>query len=249
MSDNYDPFKPDTGLKDDFDGTVITEEFKQSDYGNYGLVLTVEADDGEVIELRPLGCGKDWKSVDGGESVEGPSAKSTFHVNTGMSDWISFAMKAGAEEELRRRSKDEFSGRGPMHAGLWHIMRFHFDVVEQKANRQNRETKEWEEVTVNVVRPTKYLGTATEVKSSGTPSPSTASTSSVSQTAFHSNGANTTIHPTDLATLQTLAQQHPFTKWVDKAMMLKGVDGELLLRNNAVKAMLSSEEQYNSLRG
>jgi hypothetical protein len=245
MSDNYDPFKFDTGLKDDYDATIITEEFKQSDYGNFGLVLTVEADDEEVIELRPLGCGKDWRSVDGGETVEGPSAKSRYHASAGISAFIAAAMKCGAEDELRRRSNEEFDGRVPFCAGLWHGLRFHWDVLEEKANRQNRETKEWEEVVVNVVRPTKYLGTA-----SASPAVSTTpSARSVTTTGAPSNGAATSIHPTDLAALTALATQHPFMEWVDKAMMLKGVDGELLLRNNAVKAMLSSEEQYNSLRG
>lgn len=247
MSD-WDPFKPDTGLKDDYDGTITSAEFVQVNGGNYALQLVVTADDEEAPEIR-LGCGKGWVSYDGGETVEGPSAKARFHAMTAYAKFIGSAMKSGAGDELQGRSQRDHQGRGPMHAALWQGLRFHFEVLNEPGDMPdpNGGTK-WipNPEGVNRVAPTKYLGTTEE----STSSPDSKKTSS----AQSSGTANTTspsdsIHPADLATLTQHANELDFEPWVDHIMTLKDQSGSLFIKNKPVMALLASKDRYEALKG
>jgi hypothetical protein len=244
---NWDPFKGDTGLKDDYDGTITAAEFLQDQRSKWTLQLTVHADDDEEPGIRLGLFGDTWTSYDGGETVEGPTKKATFDARSAYHRFMAAAMKAGAEDELRDRSNDIYGGRGPMHAALWVGLRFHFDVINVPGNRQN-EAGEWvkAEGGIPVVLPTKFLGTASAP--SATSAAPTSSPASTTTPAAQSNGAGSDIHPDDLAVLKVHASSLEYAAFADKVMTLNGQDGQSMLKNKPVMAALANKDWYESLK-
>lgn len=244
MDDEYDPFKGDTGLKDDWDGVVISGEFVQQTGGNYALVLTNQADDGDMPEVR-LGCGKGWTSYDGGETVEGASTKPRFHVMTAIQKFYTDAIAAGAGEELMKRNR-ELNNRGPFTAGLTVGMRFHWEVVNEPGQRNVDGV--WTDVEGGIARlkVTKYLGTV-DAPAAGHVQPSP---SGAPSTTPASNGSSTSteINPTDIQTLTQLAKSHPYGDFTDEVMSTKDSSGSVFLKNKPVMALLGDEAWYEGLR-
>lgn len=156
MADEYDPFRTDSGFKDDFDGEVVEAWFSTDPQYNSGKTLLyfckVLADDGEEVENR-YGTGTGWNSYDGGitaehekDTADRPKA---FQNGTAYAEFFATAMEAGAEEELRRRSREELNNQGPRNANLMKGLRFHWEVKTEKRNIKDRETQEMKEVTSN----------------------------------------------------------------------------------------------------
>ena len=138
---------PDTGLKEDYNGTIASAMFTQNTQGtnqNYSLQLVVDADDGEQAIIR-LGVGKSWSSYDGGETVVGATSTARFHQSTAYWRFITAANTSGAGEEMAKRN-EAYGLLGPCHANFWVGMRFHFDVaIDHNAQTQN-ETGQWVKV-------------------------------------------------------------------------------------------------------
>lgn len=149
---------PDSGLKEDFDGTITFEtRWNQFEGGNFTLDLKIQADDGDTVFVRGLGAGKNWTSYDGGESIQGPTSKAKFHAKTGMWKWIAAATKAGAGDYLRAKDAELGGGNGRTFAKVWDGLRFHFDVVDEQGTKRDDDGN-FRDATVQVIRPTAFLG-------------------------------------------------------------------------------------------
>jgi hypothetical protein len=262
--DNWDPFKPGTGLKDDYDGTVKEAEFVQTQQGSWALNLTIEAEDGDSPELR-LGVGgkaSGWTSFDGGETIENEGkARATFNERTGYARFIGAAMKSGAEDVLRSRSTELYGGRGPMNAGLWVGLAFHFEVVHVPSQRPDEEGT-WKDVEggIPTVLPVKYLGDSVPQpgKSAGTGDVKTGrastkgnpgSSQSTQSSLTNSESGLPAIHHQDLIILHQLANDLDYGSFVDQVMTLKDQGGVSMTRNKAVMAKLGDESWYEELKG
>lgn len=246
-----DEFSGDTGLKENFDGTITSPEFTQSQRGNWGLHFTIAADDGEEVERTYSvgGADKGWTSYDGGETIEGPSAKARFHVRSSIQKFIDDCMTAGAGDALRERSKTQFNSRGPFHAALWNGLRFHWDVV-QRTEPSRTESGEWVDKETDVMVPVKFLGVAGGVQQSPQPAAQAAPTGdsqAASQAAVAaSNGAD--IHEMDLKMLKGLAKSaNDHGNFADLVMEAADHAGEPFIKNKAVMKKIGQEDFYNGL--
>lgn len=172
-----DEFQGDSGLKDDWDGTIIYSRFEQQSYG-WALILKSKADDGDEVDHRPLSVGgkdKGWTSHDGGEEIMGATEKQKFHERSAIQQFINTVMETDANPVLRARSRERYNHRGPMYADLWLGLRFHWDIKQQTSQRSREVKKDdgttetvWEDTVVQVMVPTKYLG---EVDKPAQPTP------------------------------------------------------------------------------
>ncbi len=170
MADEWNPFTPGTGLKDDFDATIIRGQFVPDPQSTrVTLKLWLDCDDGEEYELR-LGLGNDWDTFDGGDSVKHPKGdRQLFHHNTQYSDFIVHAMNAGAQDAMFAHNKN-YNDMGPRFAAFWVGFRFHFNVLQRPSSKRSEKVNEdgtkevtWEDIEVGRVLPTKYLGIAGDV--------------------------------------------------------------------------------------
>jgi hypothetical protein len=178
---------PDSGLKEGpFDGVIYKAEFAQGQSGRWSLQLEILADDEDVVKVA-LGVGNDWASYDGGETIQGPSSRKKFSDRSGMWRWISAANQAGAVGELKRRDVEDFHGKGPLTAAIWHGLKFTFDQVKEPGDRPNAEGV-WVAVEggIPAIRPVKFIPETenTEVPKAAKPAKSAKPTSTAS------NGAN-----------------------------------------------------------
>lgn len=207
VQDQFDPFRGDTGLKDDFDGYVAdghwaTDPRNTRDPQALFGYLTIQADDGEEVEPR-YSTGAGWSSFDGGHVAEHEKdneRRRGFNVNTGYFEVFSTAMNVGAEDEMRRRSTQELQGQGPRAIdGLWKGLKFHWEVKTETRKIRDRDTQEEREITTNRLLPTAFLGvvgaatatqgpaTSTIVAPSG-PLPQPAGVSQQQQSAAQNSG-------------------------------------------------------------
>ena len=246
MSDTreLDLLTPDTGLKEDFDGEIYEAEWVQGQSGRWSLQVKILADDEEEVKVI-LGAGKDWKSVDGGESVVGPSARARFHRNTGYWRWIEAAMDVGAREEMVKRNK-EYDGAGPRFGKYWRFMRFHFDVVAVPSGKQDA-LGNWQDndengkpYTRDVILPMRYLGLSgpEEEAPKAAPQPST----SPARTRSTSSKAATGLTPEVEGELRAMAKSAgSYEDWAEVAF-------EKFHENKDVLKKLGSEEYYEYLK-
>lgn len=172
MPDEFDPFAPVSGLKDDFSAT-ITDGMFVVDLGNHraSIQIDMDVDDGTTWQLRyGLGPAGDWDTYDGGVSVKHVSgnAKQGFRGDSAYSDFMVHAMEAGARDEMYAVNK-LYEGQGPHHAKMWVGFRFHFNVLSRPARvplnnedgtpQLDENGKQvWGNGTVNRTLPTKFLG-------------------------------------------------------------------------------------------
>lgn len=277
MADEYDPFKTDSPFKDDYDGEIVEAWFGIAE--NYGdnllAFLKVVADDGEEVENR-YGMGGGWNSFDQGETVEHekatPDNPKHFINTTAYAQLMAAAMESGAEDELRRRSRDELNNMGPRAAALWKGLKFHWEVKTETGTRKDRTTGEQVPWTSNRVLPTKFLGvagsaTASPVSQTAQAAPQPASTGAEGTTATSGTDASPppaqpgTTQPTEAAAsnggggvwdtippalqvpIKAMATSQDYSSWVDSVMALPGV-----LDNAMLVSALGDEALYNSLR-
>lgn len=245
-----DFWSPDPGLKDDFDGVVYGGEWIQGTTGTWSAVLNIIADDEDDVKVfLNLGpSSKDWKSVDGGESIVGAHPRQKLHERSAMWQWIKAAMAAGARDELFRRDQEDFGGKGPFHIAIWNGLEFHYDVVEEDGRVRN-DAGDWVAGKVKVLRPTKYLGNGEEAKpapkarTSSRTAPSSTSPANTSATNGHG------ISEADLHILRELAGRHPDRgAFADAVLETPDSSGNPFIKNtNVIKAM-SREDWYEELK-
>jgi len=256
-----DEFSWDSGLKEDWDGVVKDSIFIQQDRGNYALQLISLADDGEEVVHRPLSVGgadKGWHSYDGGETIVGATENQKYHARSSVAGFIDAAAKSGAEAELRRRSTGLYGSRGPYHAALWVGLRFHWDVVTVIQQRQNQQTKEWEDTQVQIMVPTRYLGTAEmqqqqlqpqQVQPQQTPPPAQSIQQQIPTTTFQQPATNGGIPEEDLVNLKLLAMEHEeWGAFADAVLSGTATNGESYVKNTTIRANVSKKEWFDQLR-
>jgi len=159
MSDEFNPYKPGSGLKDDFDGVIVDGTFTTDPQtGGTSIILMVQCDDGDEWPAR-YGCGTGWESYDGGDTVRHPGGeRQLFNANTAYSDFMQHAWDAGGKDDMLGRIK---SVGGPTVAANWNQMKFHWEVLERpiRVPRDDESGRRvWENSTMNRTLPTKYLG-------------------------------------------------------------------------------------------
>lgn len=168
VADEFDPYAPGTGLKDDFDGTIMdtTMFVKVEGQQNMAFQLQVRADDGEEVEQR-YGVGGEWMTYDGGKTVEHPKGHNRqFNGQTAYSQLIVNALMTEARELFYAANRNH-DNRGPQYAEVWHGLRFHFKIVEvdgqqriEVSDEAGNKTGEFEWVArkQNRMFPTAFLG-------------------------------------------------------------------------------------------
>lgn len=253
MTDTFDPFHLDSGVKENFDGQVADAWFGQTD--NAGdtlfLFLKILADDGEEVERR-YSCGDGWKTFDGGITAEHPS-RQYFQNNSNLGILLTRAFAVGGEDALRKRSAD-LDNKGPKAAKLWSGFRAHWDVERETFKIKDKDTGEMVERERVLVLPTQFLSMVDAAAASGSaPGAQNASGSSqappISGTPdASSNGgevppAFATVNAGMQQMIRSLAKQHDYGSWIDKVMALPGV-----IENDKLMAGISDEAFYTQLR-
>lgn len=158
MSDEFNPYKPGSGLKDDFDGTIVDGTFTTDPQtGTTSIILMVNCDDGDEWPAR-YSTGTGWESYDGGVTVKHPGGqRQLFNANSAYSDFMQHAWDAGAKDDMLERAR---KGGGPTVAANWDGMRFHWDVLERPIRRpeDTDSGRVWVDDKTNRTLPTRYLG-------------------------------------------------------------------------------------------
>lgn len=234
MADEFDPFKGDVGVKDDYEGVIADAVFlsdPQFNNGNTFLQLTIHADDGDTV-LNRYPCGPDWASYDGGATVEHPSKKN-FDARTQIIELITHAFASGGEQIIRERGMAELRADGqpfgPRKAAIWVGTRWHWGVIQKPYSFTNRETNEKVEGISNRPLPDKYLGLG---DASSAPTPTAPAPTATS---------DGEVDPDTIAKLKVLAAAHPYDKWVDEAL-------PLAMGNDTLIKKLGDSSFYESLK-
>ena len=259
-----DEFQGESGLKEDWDGAITESRFEQQGRGNWALVLKSKADDGEEVEHRPLSVGgadKGWVSHDGGEEIMGPTEKSRFQERSTIQQFINRAMGTGAEEVLRKRSAENYNHRGPMYAGLWLGLRFHWDVMKEHQDRPQEVTladgtvsREWISTEVTNMWPTKFLGVSGEQTLPLEPTQSSSSAAATSGSGSTTQPAGPVaaqdgISTEDLQIVKVLAVSHDdWGEFAEAVMAASDSQGNALVKNPAVRKSLAKRDWWSSLR-
>lgn len=236
MPDEFDPYKPGTGLKDDFDGTIVDSNFTTDPQtGRCSLILMVQADDGDEVPQR-YGCGSDWDTFDGGETVRHPKGERTLFSNqTAYSDFMVHAMEAGAREVMYQRLRD---GLGPRAAANWHGLKFHWEVLPRPTRTRNDETGEWENTTINRTLPTKFLG------ADGQGTLPVDGTVAAAPSADPLSGVDPVIKA---KVVKAAKESDSYTAFIDAMLGLSDGDGTPIMEIPEIGQAVADEDWYNRL--
>lgn len=165
MPQDFDPFKPSTGLPDDFDMIVKESWFEFDPDINDGqtlvLKMAVETSDedfgeGGVGELM-FSCGKGWETSDRGATAvrEDGSVTKGFHQSTAYHLFIGEALKCDSAEKVLRSSERGDPRKAAMWVGTgWHL---NSKVIHYGGEIGDK----------NKLVPTKFLGVGTNLASLG----------------------------------------------------------------------------------
>ncbi len=254
MPDEFNPFKPGTGLKDDFDGTVIDGVFTVNPQsGGTEIILMVACDDGEEYPLR-YGVGPNWEPYAGGEYVNHPGGvKQLFSNNTAYSDFMVHAVDCGAGDDMFARSR-ELDGRGPQVAGMWKGMRFHFDTLPRQARRpkdnddgtpamDENGKRVWHDISINRTLPTKYLGIDGQAKLFSAPG-GTAADALSAPTADPLSVLDAVTQRRVRAVAKDAASYEQF---IDAMLNLTDVEDIPIMERTDIGAAVADEAWYNKL--
>lgn len=248
MSDEFNPYKPGSGLKDDFDGTIVDGVFTTDPQtGATSIILMVQADDGDEWPGR-YGTGRGWESYDAGVSVKHPSGGRTlFNAQSAYSDFMQHAWDAGAKDDMLARIA---SVGGPTVAANWNGMRFHFDVLERPIRRPEEQedgSQKWVDTTVQRTLPTKYLGTAGTQESL----PGTASTSATSVSASAAGSPAdplTVLDAVTAAKVRSAAKEaSTYEQFIDKMLALTTNSGTPIMDFVEIGTAVASSDWYAAL--
>jgi hypothetical protein len=252
VSDNFDPFAGETGLKANYEGEIIDAYFAAA---NFGLRLELKVRDiatGEEDD-KFYGCGPDWGSYDGGETAEHPKGdKKGFNNNTAIFELIAAAFEAGAEEELRRRSKEQFDGKGPKAAGIWKGLRFYWEARTTKKQIPDEDNPgKRKEIEVTRILPTKYLGvgdsTVTSEHAGVSPAQNQANVNAGGVSGSEGNSSfdlsSMGLPDDQLVQIKVKAKTSSYGDWVDAVMALPGA-----LENGTLMSAIGDESFYNQLK-
>src|SRR5437762_1581166 len=129
-----DPWKPPSGLLSDYEGTVVDAWFgidTQYNPDTTLLWLKMQTDVPETPEfVEKYSCGGDWKSFDGGKTIEHPKMDSTNPVpnkNSAYGKLITAAVQAAGKEGMERELRN--AGH-PREASTWVGTKWFMESVE-----------------------------------------------------------------------------------------------------------------------
>lgn len=234
MSDAWD--KPlETGLRDDYDGTVVNAFFGTDERYNNGETMLLKwevhglDEDGVAYEETQLiTVGKGWETVDGGQTVRHESGKDRmFNNNSHLGKIIERCTKElGIGDVLRSKGS-------PYDAKVWVGLSFHFNREEQRYSGSS-EVKD-----TTKLMPTKYLGeNAIDLGGATQATPSPVG----DQAAASSNGNEQVLRAKLTAAAKSSGTHQEF---LDKAIEIDGV-----VANESLLAEIMDEAQfYTTARG
>lgn len=253
MSDQFDPFKPESGLKGDYIGSIVDAYFEPTQYGTVLQLKKLDVETNEEVTDR-YGCGPDWATYDGGASIHHPSGVTKgFNGATAMSELIVASFKAGAEDVMRARSAQLYQNRGPMYAAFWKGLQFHWDVISEQKSFKDRETGEQKSQMVNRILPSKFIGEVPvdNVRPvTGTPQAQAQPVGTTPANPVPADGGPFSgVNPADQTTITNLAKTHPQPQFVDEVMSLNdSTTGQPLVHNANLIAALADPAFYESLK-
>lgn len=239
VDEEFDSWQTGSGLLTDYEGTVIKAEFAiDVNYQQgipYLLFLTLEyvdKDSGETFEnVERYSVGSDWKSYDGGETVEHPKgATQRINKNGQYGRLIDAAIEAGGADLLRKRGK-------ATNAGVWVGTQWHFAEVSTDYNIDGNK------ITSNKNFPDKYLGV---VEDGGSGKAEELTTESIQGVGPSSNGSGVLddVDPALVLQMTGLAREHDYSSWVDQVMGLTGV-----AESDTLIVALADDKLYTQLKG
>jgi hypothetical protein len=242
MSDEFNPYKPGSGLKDDFDGTIVDGVFTTDPQtGNTSIIIMVQCDDGDEWPGR-YGCGSGWESYDGGATVRHPGGqRQLFNAQSAYSDFMQHAWDAGGKDDMLGRIK---SVGGPTVAANWNGMRFHWEVMERPIRRpEDREdgSRVWVDATVPRTLPTKYLGT-----SGGVEQPQLL-TSATPATGVSADPLNVLDGVTAAKVRQAGRESASYEQFIDRMLALTNSTGTPIMDFVEIGTAVASRDWYESL--
>jgi len=144
-----DPWEGTSGLRDDFDGTIVSARFTyDSEYNNGNTLiarLEIEPDDGGEPEVLKLSTGSGWEDDEKGKKAKREDGKDPSGFNKSC-NYYRFSAAALETDfaEIARKSK-------PWEAEVWEGHNFHF-------NRREFEAFDKDSKKPEVVVPTVYNG-------------------------------------------------------------------------------------------
>ena len=254
MPEEYDSFKPGTGL---FEGeaTIVVAAFvREPQRENYSVVF--DLDSGEQIRY---GLGSKWESYDGGETVEHPDGeRKLFSNQSAYSSFMTHAAEAGAREIMLERSK-AVAGQGAKHASTWLRMRFLFEPVEVPIRSRhedfladgitpNPQAGTWYNDTTNRSLPTKFLGLTGVSGSTASAAPTAPSAPSV--TSSSTTDPLSVLDPVTAGKVRKAATDAAdYNAFVDAILMLTDTEGSAIMEHSIIGQHLADENWYISLKG
>lgn len=153
----FDPFQTDSGQQlDGEDGTITDMWFAAEDYAQ-SIVAHIKVEgDGYEPQIMQYACGPEWTTNDAGVTVTHPKGeKKLFNQNSQYAQFITKAMAAGAEDELRKRYGND--GLTPRDSKLTIGLTFHW-VNEAKPYDFKNQSGEQVKGVSNKVYPQAFLG-------------------------------------------------------------------------------------------
>ena len=242
MTDEFNPYKPGSGLKDDFDGVIVDGVFTTDPQsGATSIILMVQADDGDEWPAR-YGCGNGWESYDAGVSVKHPGGnRQLFNASTAYSDFMQHAWDAGAKDDMLARIR---TVGGPIVAANWNGMKFHWEVLDRETRRpEDREdgSRVWMDVKIQRTLPVKYFGMAGVQESLPV---SSSSTSAISAT----GDPLSVLDSVTAAKVRQVAQQAPtYEKFIDGMLALTSAAGTPIMDLVEIGTAVASSDWYEAL--
>lgn len=254
MTDEFDPYKPGSGLKSDFDGWIKDGVFASENYGT-NIILMCDCDDGDEYAVR-YGIGNGWESYDAGETVQHPSGpRQLFSNSTGYSDFMVFAIECGAKDVLYERAR---AGQGPRFAANYNGLGFHWDLVDRptrtpKTDEMGQRVKDdrgreiWENTTRQRLLPVAFLGvrdTQGHLPGSGAAAMSTV----VSHPTVAGGDPLAGLDVITQAKVRKAAVSSPdYISFVDVMLELSDADDASIMDHDEIKEALANEDWYASL--
>jgi len=166
---DFDPFALSSGLPEDYIGTIESAAFITDPKYNNGetvlLELTVVSPDPEVgTQSQRYPCGPQWRSYDGGQTIEHPNENAKINRQTAYGVLIQKALDV-AGDVLRSRVSNY--PLGPRDSRTWVGLTFRWQAEEEEKRFRDRQTGE--EVTRRTRRiwPVELVGTDETAGASG----------------------------------------------------------------------------------
>lgn len=254
MPDEFDPYKPGTGLKDDFIGAITDAVFAPDPQtGNCKAILMTVDEAGEEYPVN-YWLGSGWDTYDGGATVQHPGGdRQLFSNQSQYSDFMVHAMEAGAKDVMYDRLR---AGLGPRVAANWLGMKFQWDSLQRPTRRPKVDAEGqpvadengrqvWENTTTARLLPTKFMGlvgvqgTLEGVAGAGTVASAPSATT---------NDPLTVLDAVTAAKVRAAAKEAgDYGKFIDAMLALNDTTGTPIMEHAEIGQAVADEGWFTSL--